>query len=86
MISPAAEFRPNLIPIFETGAGCRGLHMTSKNIEIAIEEIIAACDGGMRGALEACLLVNEHLETELLRLHAALSQTFPLDQGFKTLH
>ena len=35
--------------------------MASKRTEIAIEKIVAACDGNMRGALEALLLVNEHL-------------------------
>ena len=42
--------------------------MASKRTEIAIEEIIATCDGNMRGALEALLLVNEHLEAELHQL------------------
>ena len=47
--------------------------MASKPTEIAIEEIIAACDGNMRGALQALLLVNEHLEAELHQLYAAIS-------------
>jgi hypothetical protein len=49
----------------------RGLSMASKRTEIAIERIIAACDGNMRGALEALLRVNEHLEAELHQLYAA---------------
>ncbi len=40
---------------------------------MAIEKIVAACDGNMRGALEALLLVNEHLEAELHQLYAAVS-------------
>jgi hypothetical protein len=40
--------------------------------EAAIDEVIATCDGDMRGAIKALLLVNEHLETELQRLHAAV--------------
>ena len=47
--------------------------MASKRTEIAIEEIIAACDGNMRGALQALLLVNEHLEAELHQLYTAVS-------------
>jgi hypothetical protein len=47
--------------------------MASKQTEIAIEKIIAACDGNIRGALEALLLVNEYLEAELHRLYAATS-------------
>jgi hypothetical protein len=34
--------------------------MAFKRTEIAIEKIGAACDGDMRGALEALLLVNMH--------------------------
>ena len=41
-----------------------GISMASKRTEIAIEKIIAACDGNIRGALEALLLVNEYLEDE----------------------
>ena len=33
--------------------------------EAAIDEVIATCNGDMRGAIKALLLVNEHLETEL---------------------
>jgi hypothetical protein len=47
--------------------------MASKRTEIAIERIIAASDGSMRGALEALLLVNEHLEAELHQLYEAIS-------------
>ena len=47
--------------------------MASKRTELTIEKIIAACDGNIRGALEALLLVNEHLETELHQLYAVVS-------------
>ena len=33
--------------------------------EAAIDKIVAACDGDLRGALKALLLVNEQLEAEL---------------------
>jgi hypothetical protein len=33
--------------------------------ESAIDEVIATCNGDMRGAIKALLLVNEHLEAEL---------------------
>jgi hypothetical protein len=46
--------------------------MASKRTEIAIEKIIAACDGSIHGALEALLLVNECLEAELRQLYAAI--------------
>jgi hypothetical protein len=58
--------------------------MGSKRTELAIEEIVAACDGSMQDALEALLLVNEHLEAELHQLYAAVSR----GQGecFETMH
>jgi hypothetical protein len=77
MIFLVAEFRPNpcriLQWVFINGRLCRGLHMASKRTEMAIEKIVAACDGNMRGALEALLLVNEHLEAEIHQLYAAVS-------------
>jgi len=39
--------------------------------ETAIDQIVAACNGDLRGALKALLLVNEHLEAELAELYAA---------------
>jgi hypothetical protein len=30
-----------------------------------IDDVIASCDGDLRGAIKALLLVNERLETEL---------------------
>jgi hypothetical protein len=36
-----------------------------------IDEIVASCNGDVRGALMALLMVNERLEDELQRLHAA---------------
>jgi hypothetical protein len=59
--------------------------MSSKTTEIAIDEIIAACDGDIRGALEALLLVNEHLETELHQLHTLVSRLGQPCCGF-TMH
>jgi hypothetical protein len=38
-------------------------------IEAHIDEIVAMCDGDLRGALKALMLVNELLETQLERLH-----------------
>ena len=43
-----------------------GLH------ENAIDEIVARCNGDIRGALKALLLVNEQLEAELAELHAVV--------------
>jgi hypothetical protein len=47
--------------------------MSSGLHETAIDEIVARCNGDIRGALKALLLVNEQLETELAQLHAAVA-------------
>jgi hypothetical protein len=61
--------------------------MAYKRTEVAIEKIIASCDGNMRGALEALMLVNEHLEAELHRLYAVVSLIDEADEvRFETMH
>jgi hypothetical protein len=60
--------------------------MGSKRTELAIEKIVAACDGNMRGALEALLLVNEHLEAELHQLYAAISRVGQTGECLETMH
>ena len=45
--------------------------MTNGMNDTVIDEIVASCNGDLRGALRALLLVNEHLETELAMLYAA---------------
>lgn len=42
-----------------------------RNTEAKIEQIIAACDGNVYGALKALILVNEQLEAELQAWRAA---------------
>jgi hypothetical protein len=39
--------------------------------DVAIDEIVANCNGDMLGAVKALLLVNEQLESELNRVHSA---------------
>ncbi|MGC1562623.1 MAG: hypothetical protein WA820_22625 [Bradyrhizobium sp.] len=61
--------------------------MAYRRTEVAIEKIIASCDGNMRGALEALMLVNEHLEAELHRLYAVMSLIDEADEvRFETMH
>jgi hypothetical protein len=61
--------------------------MAYRRTEVAIEKIIASCDGNMRGALEALILVNEHLEAELHRLYAVMSLIDEADEvRFETMH
>jgi hypothetical protein len=47
--------------------------MSSGLHETAIDEIVARCNGDIRGALKALLLVNEQLEAELAQLHAEVA-------------
>jgi hypothetical protein len=60
--------------------------MDSIPYETAIDEIVASCNGDIRGALRALLLVNEQLEAELAQLYAAVSQGRPVDRGSSSLH
>ena len=48
--------------------------MISDPSDAAIEQIVASCNGDLRGALRALLLVNEHLEAELQQFYAAAAQ------------
>jgi hypothetical protein len=53
---------------------------------MTIEKIVAACDGNMLGALEALLLVNEHLEAELDWLYATISSAPHASPPFRSVH
>jgi hypothetical protein len=55
--------------------------MSNGTSEFAIDEIVASCDGDIRGALKALLLVNEHLEAELARLYAVVTGGRPFERG-----
>jgi len=59
--------------------------MTREPSDVAIDEIIAACNGDTHGALKALLLVNEQLEAELQQLYAA-SIHGNIQCGGKALH
>jgi len=47
--------------------------MSSGLHETAIDEIVARCNGDIRGALKALLLVNEQLEAEVAQLQASVA-------------
>ena len=50
--------------------------------ELAVDEIVAACDGDVRGALRALMLVNEQLEQRLERISAHMDDHSP----YRLLH
>jgi hypothetical protein len=60
--------------------------MTSRPTDAAIDQIVAKCNGDIRGALKALLLVNEHLEAELQQLYAAVALGGPFERGDNALH
>ena len=53
--------------------------------EAAIDEIIATCDGDLRGAVKALLIVNEQLESELQHMYARAAHGSP-QPGNAALH
>ena len=59
--------------------------MISDPSEAAIDRIVATCNGDLRGALRALLLVNEQLEAELQQSYAAAARD-ELARGSGMLH
>ena len=53
--------------------------------EAHIDEIVAMCDGDLRGALKALLLVNEHLESQLEQ-HATRARYENTERRMSSLH
>jgi hypothetical protein len=60
--------------------------MISRPNEAAIDEIVASCNGDIRGALQALLMVNEQLEAELQQLYAAVTRSGLVERGDNPLH
>lgn len=60
--------------------------MTSEASEAAIDHIVATCNGDIRGALKALLLVNEQLEAELAQAYAAVIHGEFTPRGSNVLH
>mgnify|MGYP001154650214 CR=1 FL=1 len=54
--------------------------------EAAIDKIVAACNGDLRGALQALLLVNEQLDAELAQLSRGHSPDQLAQRGNEALH
>ena len=60
--------------------------MSFRSSDAAIDEIVASCNGDLRGALRALLLVNEHLEAELAQLYAAAAHSGLVERRNNVLH
>ena len=54
--------------------------------DAAIDDIIATCNGDLRGALKALLLVNEQLECELQHLYAQTAYGLAIRPGNSVLN
>jgi hypothetical protein len=54
--------------------------------EAQIDEIVAMCDGDLRGALKALMLVNEHLEFQLEHLHTTGDRDEKAERRTGSLH
>ena len=59
--------------------------MSFRSNEAAIDAIVASCNGDLRGAVRALLLVNEHLEAELAQLSHLRVLAFHVLKSFVAL-
>jgi hypothetical protein len=64
----------------------REIVMSYQASDAAIDEIVANCDGDLRGALRALLLVNEHLEAEIAQLYAEATHNGLAERRNSILH
>ena len=60
--------------------------MSFRSNDSAIDEIVASCNGDLRGAVRALLLINEHLEAELAKLYAAAADQSLAERANNVLH
>ena len=60
--------------------------MSFRSNDSAIDEIVASCNGDLRGAVRALLLINEHLESELAKAYAAAADRGLVERGGNALH
>jgi len=51
-----------------------------------VDEIVAACNGDLRGAVKALMLVNEQLEQRLWLISAELVERLPDRRVLTSLH
>jgi hypothetical protein len=63
-----------------------GSFMSFRSSDAAIDEIVASCNGDLRGAVRALLLINEHLEAELAQLYAAAANNGLTERRNSALH
>jgi hypothetical protein len=63
-----------------------GCCMSIRSSDAAIDEIVASCNGDLRGAVRALLLINEHLEAELAQLYATAAHNGLAERRNNALH
>ena len=60
--SPSSTFQPNL--------------QDADQLEVAVDQAIAACDGNLRATIRALILANDFLENEVSELMKAVSHAY----------
>jgi hypothetical protein len=60
--SPSSTFQPNL--------------QDADELEVAVDQAIAACDGNLRATIRALILANDFLENEVSELMKAVSHAY----------
>ena len=53
-----------------------GSAQDANELEAAVDQAIAACDGDMRSAIRALIVANEYLESEVNELMKAVSHAY----------
>jgi hypothetical protein len=56
------------------------LTVPSEELEAAVDEVIALCDGDQRAALRALVAANDYLHAEVERLQAMISNGYARGQ------
>ena len=72
MVGPELPDHPEL-QSRETSMTIHFLPPELDRYDVAVEDAIATCNGDLRGAVKALLILNEHLEAELMELQAAMA-------------
>jgi hypothetical protein len=57
-------------------SGSQANTQDADELERAVDQAIAACDGDMRSAIRALIVANNYLETEVSELMKAVSQAY----------
>ena len=57
-------------------SGSQPIPQDADELEAAVDQAIAACDGDMRSTIRALIVANEYLESEVSELMKAVSRAY----------